>query len=37
MTLAEILAELSARYGRRVQSTDYPSLSALLEDFWHGA
>jgi hypothetical protein len=34
MTLAEILSELSARKGRPVRSSDYPSLRAMLEDWW---
>lgn len=33
MTLSEILGELSRRKGRLVRSSDYPSLTALLEDF----
>lgn len=36
MTLADILAELSRRMGRQVRAADYPSLRAMLEDFWNG-
>lgn len=35
MTLAVILAELTARKGRQVLSTDYATLLALLQD-WRG-
>ncbi|HYF06360.1 MAG TPA: hypothetical protein VD970_01980 [Acetobacteraceae bacterium] len=33
MTLAEILAQLSYAHGRRVESAEYPTLTALLDDW----